>query len=411
MKVALSGMILGASMLGANADFKSLPDGVEVSFEGGAKLTYDETSDTISASGGTAVCEAAPELGTAYRDYGDKTLANADAAFKQEYEDGSTLAFLCGIQGAPLEDIDHSQEVHQEGDKVLVHFKGTATECSSSSITRSLVSSSDAGTRYYEPTLKATLVFDCKRFQDFDRGVDMEATLKLAPTNDAHNYHVVQHMVTGSTSELTPVSGTEWEAQWTPKFDLGANQPHSAYYQYPGTCGGENCFGKITFSSDGQSIDLASDLTAGGQGWLDDDVESSNLALDKFFTAAATECDGSLVWNSGNAKAGIDAYTACGLVQSDSIKQAGAYTEHGDDAGLLTQIKCPFDNSDMFSLPAQVAKCVERGKNMFISNSCEEYRDDAPYRMVELSDGFAFELYFTDPDYSEDPYDPKEMPP
>ena len=143
------------------------------------------------------------------------------------------------------------------------------------------------------------------------------------------------------------------------------------------------------------------------ESWLDDDVESSNLALDRLDTAAATECDGSLVWTSGNAKAGIDAYTACGLVQSDSIKQAGAYTEHGDDAGLLTQIKCPFDNSDMFSLPAQVAKCVERGKNMFISNSCEEYRDDAPYRMVELSDGFAFELYFTDPDYSEDPYDPE----
>ena len=36
---------------------------------------------------------AAPELGTAYRDYDDKTLANADAAFKQEYEDGSTLPF------------------------------------------------------------------------------------------------------------------------------------------------------------------------------------------------------------------------------------------------------------------------------------------------------------------------------
>ena len=183
---------------------------------------------------------------------------------------------------------------------------------------------------FYEPTLTATLHYDCKKKQAFTAG-DMKAHLGLKATDDARDEGIVEHMETDSLKALSrETNGFDFKATWQARFDLGANHPHSAYYAYDETCADPSqCKGKLTFTALSEGVDAPepSDLITGGAGWNDAAVKSSALVLPTAPTAAAAACDGT-DWDSDTASPGISEYKACGLVQSDVVL--------GGASGLLT---------------------------------------------------------------------------
>lgn len=393
MKVAFSGMILGASMLGANA--APLGDGATVSFVDGSTLTFTaaDGGSIVLSEGATANCVAKASLGDAYNDYETDGVAH-DAVTKSHYESGSTIAYLCG-SGAPIANIDDSKTVHQDGDRVLIHFTGTASECTKSITNPAVVTADDAAGRLYKPTVKATLSYTCKKKQAFSPPGKMGVHLGLQAITDASS--IVQNMDMDSEKELSRDNGKDFSAEWTPKFDLGANQPHSEYYEYDDTCANAGqCKGKFTFTADSVSTDHSSDLTTGGAGWKDELVKSSALALASAPTTAASACTGK-GWDSSSASPGISEYDACELVQSDVVL--------GGAKGLLTDFVCPFDGSTKNSVPADVAACVAKGKTKFITNNCGDLDDNSVAREwgysrpKALQGGYSVNIKFNDESY------------
>ena len=250
MKVALSSLLLGASMLGANA--KSLgQDGTETALFTDASGTYEyklkvEEVDglkTLTTDATTIIpdldCELAYDRGTAYGSYGvtiltsDNTTSRTDQLSR--YSKDSTLAFFCGlkINGGSLKIDDGKGAVHKD-DRLLIELDGTGDCTAQFNLdTTKVKTDSNADSRIYKPKLKAMIEYRnandklCIMEKDLAHG-NVKATLNLVPTVNATNNNIVWNMETTSSAPMTRTADKFFEAEWDATFDLGG-MIHTAY--------------------------------------------------------------------------------------------------------------------------------------------------------------------------------------
>ena len=225
MKVALSGMILGASMLGANAETYTF---AKANGSQGDSITADATGIT----GNGLQCTAAHDHGTAYGNYGD----DPSAVNLADYEGGSKLAFFCGIQN---QFIDDAKGAPQQGDTILLKLDGTATDCGPDRIKNGADDPNDpskaeggvVGARLFEPTVTAKVLYKCIKSKSA-AGPSVTADLKVKKISDAD---FISSDAAQASMTLLRSGPKEFSASEKVIFDLGTNKPHSAYYTSDGS--------------------------------------------------------------------------------------------------------------------------------------------------------------------------------
>ena len=385
MKVALSGMILGASMLGANAETYTFAnaDGTQ-----GGSITADEFG--ISGPAGM-MCTPSPEHGTAYSGYALPATQAEQTTLLADYEDGTTLAFLCGINGQVIDDARGAPHV---GDSILLKLEGTATECGPERIRNgsddpgagdsSSSSGGVVGARLFQPEVTAKVLYKCILGKSHAGPSNVQAELRVKEKAGIADDTIVSGNAAPVSMTLLRSGPKEFAATESMVFDLGTNKPHSAYYSSDGTADGcgENdpCLGSIRLSATGfDSKDVSSALSGA---WASD----ASVPYFGFDTAACNAAEQS-------PKPGISEYDACGMKKQE--KQGGS--------GLLTPFQCPF-NSGLNSngREANVDTCIAAGKALFIHNTCAQGRTTA--QTVQLSNtAFSVQLSWSDAAYKSGP--------
>lgn len=380
MKVALSGMVLGASMLGANAASLS-GTATFANVDGTPGGSIGVEGNTVTASGGTLNCEADFNRGTAYGTYGDIETDDLN-----DYQIGSKLAYFCGLTG---QKIDDAQGAVQSNDRVLIELTGTGN-CTPT-LSGYVDVNADADGRIYAPVLKAQVEYSCYPSKSHVVG-GVTADLFIEASPDATTHNIVGNMVKSSASYLERTAGHLFESTWTALYDLGANDPHSAYYVAGSSCtGGDMCMGKIKLQAAGLSKDISSDITQSGLGWKDSSVAFSGVSADQCDQTDRTDTPG------------LTEFKACGVTQNDALTaDALSGASRASDKGLLTEFKCPFkDSNGDISTPAVVAECIAEGKRQTLSNQCSDAgeNDYDSTRVKALHNDYSVNLRFNDPAY------------
>ena len=407
-------------MLGANA--KSLgQDGTETAlftdqYSNAYELKVEEVGGlkTLSLYSGVSNavidCEVDYDRGTAYgtasAGYTPTILTSDDTAWRTDqlsrYSKDSKLAFFCGLKLVTddYEDLhlkidDGKGAVHKD-DRLLIELDGTG-DCTAqfnSEFTK-VDTESDADSRLYKPKLKAKIEYRntdgklCIMKKDLAHG-DVKATLNLIRTSEAATHNIVGNMVTTSSAPMTRTDEKRFEAVWDATFDLGANDPHSVYYESADGCADDaKCKGKIKFEAHDVSRDVSTALVTGGNGWKDDTVIFSGMS--------AAQCD----QTPRTQSPGITAFKACGLSQVDSLTAGDVTDGRADDKGLLTAFKCPFKEGNTISTPAKVRECVREGRHELLSNKCADAgtnstSDDFIARPKDLENGYVVQQKFDD---------------
>ena len=370
-------------MLGANAETYTFAnaDGTQ-----GGTITADATS----ISGGS--CTAAPEHGTAYQGYGlGDDLAN--------YQAGTTLAFLCGIDGQVIDDAKGAPHV---GDKILLKLDGTAdaAACAEERIrnpqddTGAGESSSSSGgvvgARLFRPSVTAKVLYKCILGKSHPGPSNVKAELRVKKNTETADQTIVSGDAGLVDMTLLRTGPHEFSATETLEFDLGANKPHSAYYTSTGAAAGcgvnDPCLGSIRLSADSfASKDINSALSGDGA-W------DASDALVPYFGFDAAAC--STVEQTTTP--GISEFDACGMKKQKKQGEAGS-------TGLLTEFDCPFNSGlDSTGREANVDTCIAAGKALFITNACADGRTTKTN--VQLSNtAFSVELSWSDAAYKTGP--------
>lgn len=387
MKVAFSGMILGASMLSANAEeytFAKL-DGTQ-----GGTITVDYTAGTIT--GGT--CEAAPEHGTAFPGY-------ALGASLADYEAETTLAFLCGIDDQQIDDAKGAPHV---GDKILLKLEGTADAdaCAEERIrnpqddTGAGESSSSSGgvvgDRLFRPEVTAKVLYKCILGKSHAGPSNVRAALRVKKNTDTVDQTIVSGFPAAVSMTLLRSGPKEFSATQTMEFDLGTNKPHSAYYTSTGRnegCDGETdsdpCFGSISLSADSFYPKSITSTLSGEGAWDASDALVPYFGFDDAACSTAEQ----------TPFPGISEFDACGMKKQETQGQGST--------GLLTPFECPF-NATLSSngREANVDTCIAKGKALFISNACADGRTSKTNKKLSNT-AFSVELSWSDAAYKSGP--------
>lgn len=385
MKVALSGMVLGASMLGANASSGVALDGT-VAFGSADSLTFQNGQLSISG-GGSLECVLAYDKGSAGHYYSvSEVVANQDHSAKTEYKSGSTLAYWCGLtkNNSPLSYTGSGPTQQPDQQRVLVRFTGSAPSCGKS-IVSTMVTDGVLGAKAYLPTVASTITYECIEKHDFEAPtVTADVSIKATAVASAIISGDVAEQYQGPALVRSATNGKIFSKTWAAEFDLGIAQPHSYYYEVePGACNaGAMCFGKLTTKSDDAKHDLATVLSTAT--WSTDaQVQYFGLESPQGATDACTT--DVYISETQTTKFGV-----CGMVRK---------TFSGGN-GLLTQLKCPF-KANSFSTYAAREACVTQGESGDVENTCQVRNTfgsnayNAP-DTLPLENGFSAQLQFPD---------------
>lgn len=389
MKVALSGMILGASMLGANAAEYTFAnaDGTQ-----GGTITADASSITGPAD---MVCTPAPDHGTAYQGY---ALGDSLA----DYEAGTTLAFFCGITDQKIDDAGDAPHV---GDEILLKLEGTAdaAACAEERIrnpqddTGAGESSSSTGgvvgARLFRPSVTAKVLYKCILGKSHAGPENVQAELRVKENTETADQTIVSGDAAKVSMTLLRSGPKEFSATETLEFDLGTNKPHSAYYTSTGAaagCGdGDLCFGSIRLTADGFDHKDINSALSGDGAW---DASDALVPYFGFDTAACSTAEQSPF-------PGISEFDACGMKKEKKQGEEGS-------TGLLTPFECPFDaNKDSNGREANVDDCVAAGKALFISNACGDGRTSVQQENLS-NPAFNVQLSWSDAAYKSEAPNP-----
>lgn len=344
MKVALSGMVLGASMLGANAvDFNFGNDANEHP----RVLTFENNAVSQTASIDTISCikqHASGDADESYADFDPGTSATKPADIT-EFEAGSKLAYKCGLGGSNDVDIVFDGE-----------YDDSEGDCTTGTISVSMDSEDATPDKDYAPTITSTVTFGCRKKKAFQVGsvsASIELSLKNILSTEASNLD----LNADSAGLDRQAQGKVWEKQWTPSFDLGFAEPIQFYYESPGC---ENCLGALKTSAP-HSRGAAN----GGVFHATADVAT-----------ALTQSDGS-AWHQNPTYYSMGACSGAThtLSASQTITQkaacGGTNTASTGGNGLLEAVQCPFDTiSRPLGTSAAVDSCLAVGDALVMSAVC-----------------------------------------
>lgn len=390
MKVALSGMVLGASMLGAQAG----PLDGSATFTNGKTLSFSENS--LSSEGHEVDCVKAETKGSAYHDGYDLTgltgtLNNAKPATIDQHDDDAELAFFCGFTGESIVTFGGAdQQGFAEGNaqqRVLIKFSGeyTDTDCDTGTISSSMKTDDNDGGRSYQPSIDTQVAYTCIKRHDF-QSPEVRAALNVQRKSDAESF--VADTIQVNKATLSRSSGTTYDkSNWQLTYNLGNDEPIAFYYE-PQSCSAgsspELCLGGIQTRADG---------TVGAEGALGSDF-STYLVTGEGWIQSPTYYK-----LSGTACLTRDVYTtpqvsqkdACGLTKVSATDQPGG-------EGMLTVFDCPFRTEDYtVSSEAHVDECLALGAGLYLNNLCDSRDNYDQSDQVELVDpDFKVNLRFKD---------------
>lgn len=377
MKVALSGMILGASMLGANA--ASLADSGEIVYTHGHKLT--RAGKTLTADTGVVTCTPAHSRGDARHVYTAPAAAASVTLATGDHESGANLAFFCELTLAGSE-IQEDNGVERSGQGVLVIVQGDK-DCGNGDLTASTLSGSWNGERQYKPAITATKEYECIKRQA-EIAEQVGTALAVVKTAAAGTEGVVGTQTLSGAFNMVRNGDYSFSATETVIYDLGADHPHSAYYTSGLTCGeGDPCRGKVTLSAGAASFDVASGLS--GAWGSDAAVQYFRLVND----AGATNACSNKVYSDDFSRSES---AICDMRLDIEL----------DADGLMTTFKCPYDDSDPIGTRANVDACIATGAGNSVANSCSDRDADGvnAYDAIDTkalaAAGFNLQLQFPD---------------
>jgi len=396
MKVALSGMILGASMLGAHATPIS-SDMTDVKFGTGNALTFNNGILSITG-GGTLDCKLATDKGTAGHYYAVDDFEKGKVHTKVgDYKAGSTLAYWCGLSGLGYTGSGPTQQPGE--DRVLVHFTGSAQTCAGT-VVSTMHQEGTLGARVYAPQIATTVTYDCIEEHGFDAptataDIEIQATQKAEDEDimdeDQDGKAVVAPTTSAVVLERSTTDGKVYSKTWTASFDLGTAQPHRGYYELESACtGGILCFGKLTTNAAGDTQDLGTVLSSNSAAEGEAPAWSTDSQVEYFGLESA---DGS------TSACNVDPY-----IQEQTTTQFGACgmtkKKFYGEQGLLTELKCPFKDNSVSTETLRDA-CVAAGTAVDVPNTCNDrfaqgqngYNAEDP---LTLSNGFVAKLQFPD---------------
>lgn len=386
MKVALSGMILGASMLGANA--APLADSGEIVYTHGHKLTRSDTTltstDSAGSPAGAVFCVPVEDRGDArHGAYPDQVSAASVTLDTGDHETGANLAFFCEVTGLPEgSEIQEDNGVERSGQGVLVIVQGDKP-CGNGDLTTSTLSGSWNGERQYKPAIIATKTYDCIKKQA-EIAEQVGTALAVVKTAVAGTAGVVGTQTLTRSFNMARTDDKTFSATETVIYDLGADHPHSAYYTSGLSCGeGDPCRGKVTLSAGAASFDVASGL-AGAWG-SDAAVQYFRLVND----AGATNACSNKVYSDDFSRSESE---ICDMRLDIAF----------NESGLMTTFKCPYDDSAPIGTRANVDACIATGAGNSVANSCSDRDDDGvnAYDAIDTkalsAAGFNLQLQFPD---------------
>ena len=382
MKVALSGMVLGASMLGAHA--ASLGTSA-YTFKDGTTLSFD--SDKLTKTGaGVIQCTPGYEIdadmanqGKAYRDYDDTsiTVGQTTASLRDDYESGDVLTYYCGISdgtgGYLIGDPGvNNPSLHKADNRIRVDLVGTCSEkavfvAASTAVADSYSISNPIANNYVADSITAKIDFKCKQPEGFAPTVD--ASLKfvqktVADTDcDADCITAIGDIVkvfdsfgnkltltaadvTKSALALTRDNGKEFSLSTTKTYSLGTDKAHPDYYDSGGcNAGNDLCKGALHLKLNQQAASRSDgDLTFDRPTSLADET---NFAPTR---PQFVQCNQTKLTEEKS------------YLLYDACYPAGHAATELVPGTLLDTLVCPFKGVKSHSTAAYVTDCVNDGK-------------------------------------------------
>lgn len=391
MKVALSGMVLGASMIGANA--ASL-DTTAYTFQDGTTLSFngDELTKTgdgvIECTPGYVIDADMANQGLAYRDYdaGSITVGETTATLRLAHEKDEVLTYYCGVKDG----VDYligdpganNPSLDKDNNRIRVDLKGTCTEkavfvAASTAVADSYSSSNPIADEYVADSITATIDFKCKQPEGF--APTMDASLKfvqktVADTDcDADCITAIGDIVkvidsfgnkltltaadvTKSALALTRDNGKEFSLSTAKTYSLGTDNAHPDYYDSGGcNAGNDLCKGALHLKLNQQAASRSDeDLTF--------DRPTSLADENKFAPTRPqfVQCNQTKLTEEKS------------YLLYDACYPTGHAATMLVPGTLLKELVCPFNGVKSHSTSAYVAACVADGKveSEVFDNTC-----------------------------------------
>lgn len=408
MKVALSGMVLGASMLGAHAasldtTAYTFQDGTTLSFDGD-KLT--KTGDgAIECTPGYVIQSDMANQGLAYKDYesGDITVGASTATLRGTHEKDQVLTYYCGVKDGEdylIGDPNVNNPIaDKDNNRIRVDLVGTCSEeavfvAASTLVVDSYSSSNPIADEYVADSITAKIDFKCKQPEGFAPTVD--ASLKfvqkaVADTDcDADCITAIKDIVkvfdsfgskltltaadvTKSALALTRDNGKEFSLSTTKTYSLGADKAHPDYYDSGGcNAGNDLCKGALHLKLNVQAASRSDeDLTF--------DRPTSLADENKFAPTRPqfVQCNQTKLTEEKS------------YLLYDACYPSGHAATKLVSGTLLEELVCPFNGVKSHSTATYVAECVADGKveSEAFDNTCAgiETRLDNKVPSVEMT--------------------------
>jgi hypothetical protein len=374
MKVALSGMILGASMLSANA--ASLAGQATFTTPDGSTELYIDVTNGALTTNGVLNCITAHAQGTAKHSYSTDGLVDGSPTDAAVHDKNGVLAFFCGLEGLP--EIVDDGNADREDQRVLVTFAGEKT-CNRGTISAGATTGSWSGERVATQTVNPVVTFDCIMREDASiPAATAELSVKRIPA--AIDEGIVDPDAGVQNVPMSRLNDYVFSGHAQVSFDLGADKPHSAYYtsdgqdgcsfitQPDGTVIADPCRGKIILKQDV--------ATHNGEANGEDHIDVSSSLVGDWIS------DPDVVYYNV-----INRQDVAGSCSSGTYKNAAPSTEgaicdmrRGQDKGsqgLLTPFGCPYATGTPAGTKANVATCLAAGTTQVL-NTCQDRASDSP---------------------------------
>ena len=433
MKVALSGMVLGASMIGANAgpiltdmtNTASIAQTETVFDKDGTKyrLRYDATAfdsanplntdpvlKVVAPAGDTKIsldCTLA-STGTAYEDYADITanaVGNVDithGTVRDDYRSDATLSYLCGFKnddGTLIDiktvgkDANGQAATAVDGNRIQVDFQGKCDNSAGGTLAYVLVTDTYAGEKVYDADLTARVDFNCKQLKTTIPTVEVELAFKPTTSSAALLPDLNNAQSTANFNLAASLTDkTQYTATLPKSFDLGVAKPHPFYYEHGlATCVSGMCKGKLAFEYTDPLTSSVSKL----------DSSTSLVSEAKFVAVKPTfeDCSATAI-NEEKAYTHLDA-----CYPSNEFDSAGSRVSN-PSGHLLQPLVCPFRAADFpQSRPTDIEACETLGQIAVHDNRCEGIlalntgtmpADSAQNFTLVMQNGFSFDYKFVD---------------
>tara|TARA_B110000858_G_scaffold198461_1_gene265292 strand:+ start:5039 stop:8860 length:3822 start_codon:yes stop_codon:yes gene_type:complete len=393
MKVALSGMVLGASMIGANANALGRVDSKVYTFESKATLAFDPAAQTLTldttgaTSPGTLECkpaEGTESMGNAHPSFETadlKTNGAANTALAEDYESGSVLTYYCGLKNGNSYEgggSDQNPGLHSSNNRIRVDVHGTCTKEAEFKDTQTDTKVVDNYNNVDSPIMgnyaaqvTATVDFGCIQKVGFvpDASVALKFVQDTVGPRKDTIVDIVQISVNGVKRDLVAADVTKTKIDFTSSdnkvftisdhdisFPLGTTRAHPDYYMSGGCTGTDDlCKGALEVTLTTFAPSRADDA---GKDASNIQRSTSLVHANRFDPKRPqfVQCEQTPI----NVEKTYSLAAACYQGEPETLDVEGT---------LLEPLACPFNGELPDSTAASVAACIAAGSGDFI-NTC-----------------------------------------